>query len=128
MNWQSLLIEIAAAVLAVVGSWVLVKVKSLINTKIKNEKNAALLNGALDVVASAVKVTYQTYVEAIKGTDAWTPEAQRNALKMASDAALAALSADVKEYIQDNFGDLETWLKGQIETTLYDLKNGGGDK
>ena len=85
MNWQTLIIEIVAAILAAVGSWVLVKVKTLISTKIKNAKVAALLGGAVDVVASAVKVTYQTYVEAIKGTDAWTKEAQTTALQMATD-------------------------------------------
>lgn len=123
MNWQTLIIEIAAAILAAVGSWVLVKVKTLISTKIKNAKIAALLGGAVDVVASAVKVTYQTYVEAIKGTDAWTQEAQTIALQMSLDAAKSKLSEETKTYISENFGDVDLWLKEQIEAKLYDLKN-----
>lgn len=123
MNWQTLIIEIASAILAAIGSWVLVKVKTLISTKIKNAKVAALLGGAVDVVASAVKITYQTYVEAIKGTDAWTKEAQSAALQMATDAAKSKLSEEMKTYISENFGDVDLWLKEQIEAKLYDLKN-----
>lgn len=55
MNWQQILINItitvAAALLTALGSWVLVKVKNLVATKIKNTKTQALLLGAVDVVA-----------------------------------------------------------------------------
>lgn len=128
MNWQTILIEVAAAILAALGSWVLVKVKTLVSTKIKDQKSQTLLTGAIDVVASVVKATYQTYVQAIKGTDAWTAEAQKNALQQAADAAQKQLSTEAKEYIQANFGDVGAWVQNQIEATLYDLKNGGANK
>ena len=64
MNWQQILINIAitvaAALLTALGSWVLVKVKTLVSTKIKNQKAQALLSGIVDVIASVVKATYQT--------------------------------------------------------------------
>lgn len=123
MNWQTILIEIAAAILAALGSWVLVKVKTLVSTKIKNQKAQALLSGAIDSIAAVVKATYQTYVQAIKGTDAWTKEAQAEALRQAQEAAQAQLSQEAKTYIQENFGDVGAWVKNQIEATLYDLKN-----
>lgn len=123
MDWQSIIIKIVSALLATLGAWVLAKVKSLINIKIKNEKTRNLLQGATNVVSNAVKATYQTYVESIKGTDAWTKDAQEEALKLAIAAARMQLSADVEKFINDNFGDVETWIKSQIEATLYDLKN-----
>ncbi len=123
MDWKAIIIEVIAAILAALGSWVLVKVKSLINTKIKDAKIRALLDGAADVVSSVVKATYQTYVEAIKGTDAWTKDAQAHALQMATDSAKAKLSEEIKTYISENFGDVDLWLKEQIEAKLYDLKN-----
>lgn len=126
MNWQQILISIVATVLstalAALGSWVLVKVKTLISTKIKNQQAQALLSGAIAVVASVVKATYQTYVQAIKGSDAWTAEAQKNALQQATEAAKTQLSQEAKEYIQANFGDVGAWVQNQIEATLYDLK------
>lgn len=127
MNWQQILINIAitvaAALLTTLGSWVLVKVKNLVATKIKNTKTQALLLGAVDVVASVVKATYQTYVQAIKGTEAWTQEAQKNALQQALHNAQVQLSTEAKDYIQSNFGDVGAWVQNQIEATLYDLKN-----
>ena len=127
MNWQQILINIAitlaAALLTALGSWVLVKVKNLVATKIKNTKTQALLLGAVDVVASVVKATYQTYVQAIKGTEAWTQEAQKNALQQALRNAQVQLSTEAKDYIQANFGDVGAWVQNQIEATLYDLKN-----
>lgn len=123
MDWQSLVIQIVSVILATLGAWVLAKVKSLINTKIKNEKARALLDSATTVVSNVVKATYQTYVESIKGTDAWTKDAQEKALQNAVTAARSQLSEEVEKYISDNFGDVETWIKSLIETTLYNLKN-----
>lgn len=123
MDWQSLVIQIVSVILATLGAWVLAKVKSLINTKIKNEKARALLDSATTVVSNVVKATYQTYVESIKGTDAWTKDAQEKALQTAVAAARSQLSEEVEKYISDNFGDVETWIKSLIETTLYNLKN-----
>lgn len=127
MNWQQILINIAitvaAALLTALGSWVLVKVKTLVSTKIKNQKAQALLSGIVDVIVSVVKATYQTYVQAIKGTEAWTQEAQKHALQQAAEAAQAQLSTEAKDYIQANFGDVGAWVQNQIEATLYDLKN-----
>ncbi|MCM1221522.1 MAG: hypothetical protein NC548_44295 [Lachnospiraceae bacterium] len=123
MDWKAIIIEVIAAILAALGSWVLVKVKTLINTKIKNAKIREILDGAADVVSSVVKATYQTYVEAIKHTDEWTDDAKAHALQMATDAAKSKLSEEIKTYISENFGDVDLWLKDQIEAKLYDLKN-----
>lgn len=127
MNVQQILISVLVTVLstalAALGSWVLVKVKTLVSSKIKNQKAQALVSGAIDVVASVVKATYQTYVQTIKGTDAWTVEAQKNALQQATEAAQKQLSTEAKDYIQANFGDAGAWVQNQIEATLYDLKN-----
>ena len=83
MDWKNLLIQIAAFVVAALVAWVLAKVRSLISVKVKNEKARGFLTAALDAVSSAVKGTYQTYVESIKGTDAWTKDAQEEALHLA---------------------------------------------
>lgn len=123
MDWQSLIIQIVSVLLATLGAWVLAKVKSLINAKIKNEKARALLDSATTVVSNVVKATYQTYVESIKGTEAWTKDAQEKALQNAVTAARSQLSEEVEKYISDNFGDVKTWIKTIIESTLYNLKN-----
>lgn len=127
MEWQSLVIKVAIGVITALatwlGSWLLVKVKTLISTKIKNTKLAALLSAATDVVASSVKSTYQTFVENIKGTDEWNAEAQKTAFNNALTLAKEQLTSDVAAAIEELYGDVEKWLETQIESTLYDLKN-----
>ena len=127
MNWQEIVIKIAigaaTTLIAALGSWVLVKVKTFISTKIKNTKLAELLTGVLGVVESAVKATYQTYVESIKGTDKWESEAKKTALLNALNMAKAQLSDKVKKQIEGMYGNIDVYLTTQIESTLYELKN-----
>lgn len=123
-DWQDIVIEIAVIILTALGSWVLAKVKTLVNTKVKNEKARELLGAATLAVTSSVKATFQTYVESIKGTDAWTKDAQINALRMAADAAKAQMSEEVLAYIAANFGDIDAWVENYIEAEIYTLKNG----
>lgn len=123
MSWQDIVIEIAAIILTALGSLVLAKVKTLINTKVKNAKIAELLTRTTNIVASAVKTTYQTYVEGIKGTDQWTIEAQKAALLNALSIAKAQMTNEVKAQIESMYGNIDEWLTAQIESTLYELKN-----
>lgn len=123
--WQNIIITLVSAAATALGSWLVAKVSSWITTKVKNSKLQGFLTAALNVVQGTVKATYQTYVEAIKGTDAWTVEAQHEALQMALDAAKAQLSQEIKDYIEDTSGDIDKWLNTQIEATIYTLKNTG---
>ena len=124
MDLQNIVIEIAVILLTALGSWVLAKVKTLVNTKVKNEKARELLGAATSVVTSSVKATFQTYVESIKGTDAWTKDAQINALRMAANTAKAQMSEEVRAYIAANFGDIDAWVENSIEAEIYTLKSG----
>ena len=65
-----------------------------------------------------VKTTNQTYVDAIKGTDAWTKEAQEKAYSLTKDAVLKILASDTVTIIKDSVGNFEDWLKAQIESTV----------
>lgn len=94
-----------------------------ISTKTKNEKAAALLSTAVNIVLNAVRSVFQTYVESLKESGSFDKEAQIEALNKAKDIALAELSEEVKEYITANFGDLEAWLVNQIESSINLLKN-----
>lgn len=122
MDWQNIIITIASAVLTALASWVVTKVTTLINTKVKSGKAQTFLNTALSVVTSVVKATYQSYVEIIKGTDAWTAEAQAEALSKAVESAKTQLSTEVQAYIIQAHGSIENWLKTQIEAEIYTLK------
>ena len=66
MNWQEIVITVISAIVTALASWVVSKITTYINTKVKDTKLKGYLNSAVTVVASAVKQTYQTYVENTK--------------------------------------------------------------
>lgn len=122
MEWQEIIIKIIGLALGALLTYAVARVSAMINSNIKDERLKNCLQTSLQIVTSAVKKTYQTYVDGIKGTDAWTAEAQKTALSMALDTCKAELSDDFKKYIVSHFGDLDEWLTSQIESALYDLK------
>lgn len=122
MTWTDILITIISTAVTALLSWGIAKLTKWVDSKIGDSKKASMLNNAIFAVSNAVKATWQTYVQAIKGTEAWTKEAQAAALNKAVKTAKEQLSAEVQEYITENFGSLDKWLVSQVESTIYDLK------
>lgn len=125
MDWQSILLSVVSIVLTALVSWLTQRLITWINSKISDSKNAKYLTDAVEIVARAVKVTYQTYVQSLKDKNIFDSAAQQKALTQAKDMVLSQLSQDVRTYISDNFGDIESWITNMIESTIYDLKNRG---
>lgn len=123
MDWQSILFTVIKIVLTVVLSWASERLIVFINEKLKDTKYAKYLTDAVNIVTRAVKTTYQTYVEALKDKNAFTKEAQKEALSQAVAIVKTQLNDEAKAYIEGNFGDLEAWIVNCIESVLYDLKN-----
>lgn len=99
------------------------KLVSWLSTKIKNEKANKMIKTATEIVVSAVKTVFQTYVDALKKEGKFDKESQILALTKAKDIALSQMTEDVKEFIQTNYGELDLWLTIQIEATINTLKN-----
>lgn len=123
MEWQSILWTVLSIVLTALVSWGVERLIAFINSKISNTKYAKYLTDAVEVVTRAVKSTYQTYVQSLKGENMFDESAQKEALSKAKDMAMSQLSTGLQSYISQNFGDVETWLCGTIESVIYDLKN-----
>lgn len=98
------------------------KLVSWLSTKIKNEKANKMIKIATEIVVSAVKTVFQTYVDALKKEGKFDKESQILALTKAKDIALSQMTEDVKEFIQTNYGELDLWLTTQIEATINTLK------
>lgn len=94
-----------------------------LNAKIKDENAKLQLTVATDIVMNAVRSVFQTYVETLKKNGTFDKESQKVALIKAKDDALAQMSDEIKDYITKNYGDLETWITTQIESTINILKN-----
>ena len=94
-----------------------------LNTKIKDENAKKQFAVATDIVTNAVRSVFQTYVETLKKNGTFDKESQKVALIKAKNDALAQMSDEIKDYIFKNYGDLETWIVTQIESTINILKN-----
>ena len=122
MNWTEIILSIVSVILTSLAAWGVACFKSWLATKIKDKKALSIVSGILDVITTSVKVTYQTYVETIKGTDMWTEAAQKSAMNSALEMAKQTLDSESKEFIMNNYGDLDKYLIAKIESTIYDLK------
>lgn len=120
---QEIIISVVSVVATALATWLVRKITSWIDSKIKDTKGKTLLLNALSVVTDVVKATYQTYVQSLKNTNAFTEEAQKNALEQAKNTAIEQMTNETKDYISNNFGEVESWVQQTIESVLYDLKN-----
>lgn len=124
---NDILINIISAVVTTVLlpliTWAGTKLIQYIGTKVKNEKAATLLTTATTVVLNAVRSVFQTYVESLKASGSFGPDAQLEALNQAKEIALSQLGDDVKDFITTNYGNLDVWLTNQIESSINLLKN-----
>ncbi|HIU79991.1 MAG TPA: hypothetical protein IAC67_03655 [Candidatus Coproplasma excrementipullorum] len=123
MNWSEVVISVVSIVLTALASWGVAKLTEWLNTKISDKNAQSFLTSALTTVTGVVKQTYQTYVESLKGQDAFTEEAQKTALANALETIKSLLPEKVKTYITENFSDIDAWLTTQIEAAIYTLKN-----
>lgn len=119
----NILSVVVTAVILPLISFAGTKLITWLNTKIKDENGKIQLTVATTIVTNAVRSVFQTYVEALKKSGSFDAESQKIALTKAKDEALSQMSADVKKYIETNYGNLETWLTTQIEATINILKN-----
>ena len=119
----NILAAVVTCIILPLISFLGVKLTEWLNTKIKNEKGQALIKKATDIVLNAVRCVFQSYVEALKKSGGFDQKAQIYAFNLAKDIALKQLGDDAKNYIAQNYGDLEEWLKTEIEASINILKN-----
>lgn len=104
-------------------SYLGIKLSQWISTKTKDEKAQKLFAQATEIVTNAVRTTFQTYVESLKASGGFGKEEQLIALGKAKAIILSEMTAELKDWVTTNYGDLQSWIANQIEATIYKLKN-----
>lgn len=89
-----------------------------IEAKIKDEKTKRLIEIAEDVVSQAVTSVTQTYVEGLKAEGAFDKNAQALAFEESKDKIYLMLTDETVRAVQDNYGNIEEWIKTKIEETV----------
>lgn len=98
------------------------KLVSWLNAKINNEKANAMLTAATNAVVNAVRSVLQTYVDTLKASGKFDESSQKIALIKAKKLALESMNAEVKNYIETTYGNIDTWITTMIEATLNAIK------
>ena len=93
-----------------------------ITDRIENDKADKYIYMLSNTITKCVTATNQTYVDNLKKENAFSKEAQQEALKMTADAVLAILSDEAKTYLPTIVGDLNTYILTQIESEVNRLK------
>ena len=119
----NILATVVTCIILPLISFLGVKLTQWLNTKNKDKKGQKLLDTAVDIVINAVRSVFQTYVESLKNSGNFNADAQKIAFNLAKSIVLKQLSEDAKQYIATNYGDLEEWIRNQIEASIYKLKN-----
>ncbi len=121
MEWQSIIYSALGIIVTGLVSWGTKRLIVFLNKKVKNKKLLKHLTNGIEIAASTVNATYKTYIQTLKNENNNTPETRKEALTKAIKQAEDAMSEDLKNYITDNFGDINIWIKSQIEIYLDDL-------
>ena len=120
--WQEILLSVISIVITSAVSVGCAYAVAWIRSKIKNKELEEFFTDALYIVDSAVKQTTQTFVDTLKKEGKFDEEAQKKAFEMSAKTIESQLSEKMKNHIVSNYGDLQAWIKTQIEAKLYELK------
>lgn len=94
-----------------------------ISKKIDDENVEKNLIKATNIILDTVKYVLQTYVDNLKKEGKFTKDAQLIAFNKAKEIVLSQFNDEIKSYIKDNFGDIDSWIDVQIEASINNLKN-----
>lgn len=113
---------VIGTVVAGLATWLTTVIITWLNSKIKNNKLARWSTAVTKIIMEAVQSVFQTYVEALKKEGKFTEAEQRIANEKALFIIKSQLTDELIKYIKENFGDMEVFLKEQIEAMIYQLK------
>lgn len=77
-----------------------------------------MLDEATDAVTTAVTVTSQTYVDALKKSGKFTRENQKIALELAVEQARKLLTDEAKDFLSAAYGNLNDYLASRTEAEV----------
>lgn len=102
-------------------TWVRSKVAEA-KQRSKNELVDKYLTIFESTVTNCVLATKQTYVDALKGQNAFTAEAQKEAFQKTYEAIIASLSDDAIAALNEVTKDLPAFITEAIEATIQKTK------
>lgn len=129
MDWTEVLNQIFEVCLIPILAFLTTALINWIKTKIEQTKalteselTIKYLNLLEDTIVACIEATNQTYVDALKGQNAFDAEAQKIALEKTKNAVLTVLSEDAITYLTNFVGDLNYFIENKIEAKIAQSK------
>lgn len=115
--FQVCIIPLLGVLTTFLVKWLQIK-SSELQIKMDNEVANKYMDMLTNTITECVLATNQTYVEALKQQNKFDLEAQKIAFEKTSEAVMAILTEDAKEYLESAVGDLELFIKQKIEAEV----------
>ena len=130
MDWteilQNLFVVVIIPLLGLITKYI-VQFFMVKNEEIKATTDNEIFKKYFDMlnktITNCVIATNQTYVDALKDKNAFTAEAQKEALQKSYNAIMAILSEDAKDYLTNTTGDLQGYIMNLIEAQVKENKS-----
>ena len=130
MDWteilQNLFIVVIIPLLGLITKY-MVQFFMVKNEEIKATTDNEIFKKYFDMlnktITNCVIATNQTYVDALKDKNAFTAEAQKEALQKTYNAIMSILSEDAKDYLTNATGDLQGYIMNLIEAQVKENKS-----
>lgn len=94
------------------------KKKNEVSASIKSDKVKRYIALLDDTIENCVTSINQTYVNELKGKNAFTEEAQKEAFNKCFDNVIKIMSKDALEYLEEIYGDLTVLITNKIESKV----------
>lgn len=115
--FQVCIIPLLGVLTTFLVKWLQIK-SSELQIKMDNDVVDKYMDMLTNTITECVLATNQTYVEALKQQNKFDLEAQKIAFDKTSEAVMAILTEDAKEYLESAVGDLELFIRQKIEAEV----------
>lgn len=115
--FQVCIIPLLGVLTTFLVKWLQIKSNEL-QIKMDNDVADKYMVMLTNTITECVLATNQTYVEALKQQNKFDLEAQKIAFDKTSEAVMAILTEDAKEYLESAVGDLELFIRQKIEAEV----------
>ena len=115
------LYAVIAAALTVATPYLLALVSkkiSEVKAKTDSSTSQAILGEVDAAIQSAVLYTSQTFVDALKKRNEFSEVKQKEALNIAFEKTMLSLSETAKEFLENTYDDVSSWLIVKIEEAV----------
>lgn len=121
-EWFNIIITAVALGVAGLITLGFTMLKAWITNKIKNENMKNAMIALSEAVHASVLAVQQTFVDQLKKDGKFDKDNQVKALTQAVETTKAMLSAETIKLVEEHVGNLENWIRTQIEASIKSMK------